>query len=259
MTDQLKQLSEAATQGVWCVLDTKHLSTRAGRIFDDRMGKPANAKFVRELVNAYRAGELVPASELAEARAREAVAYEVAADAVLHKPDEMLATNRAWVDDRPYVCEENAYHRIKGLTPDHATAALEQIKQQARDDEREAAEQWRKLALQFDCHRISAMQTIKMLVASKDDAVQHVAALRDAAEFIATPPKAGRDILEEARGEGFERGMKRAEEVAGALLPENGVGQPCNAEGRLIDSVRRECVESIRAALSADTQENSDE
>jgi ribonuclease HI len=149
MTD-LKQLSEAATGGVWGQYhgsngpwqdqankgkytdwDSSHCMSamnERGRYPIGQFKHADTAAFVEALVNAYRAGELIPASE---ARAREAVAYEVAADAVLHKSDEMLATNRTWVDDRPYVCEENVYRRIKDLAPDHTTTALEQIKADA--------------------------------------------------------------------------------------------------------------------------------
>ena len=200
MTNQLKQLSEAATEGPWFVLDTKHLSTRADRIFDDRMGKPANAKFVRELVNAYRAGELIPASE---ARACEAVAYEAAWAFMEAKCVDECSLEIRTRDDLEKALEE-------------PTTALEQIKQEARDEERQTANQWRELALQFDHHRIAAMQTIKMLLSSKDDAAQHVEALRDASAFIAAPPKAGNDILAEARDEGkreFEVDLKKVATV----------------------------------------------
>jgi hypothetical protein len=113
MTDQLKQLSEAIYARDLDGAGSMHICSKED---------PGAVEFI-------------PASE---ARAQVAVAYEVAADAVLHKSDEMLATNRTWVGDRPYVCEESAYRRIKDLAPDHTTTALEQIKQQARDEEREA-------------------------------------------------------------------------------------------------------------------------
>jgi hypothetical protein len=100
MTDQLKQLSEAATPGLWGQYhgsngpwqdqaketnryewDSSHdmsaMTPHAGRYRIGQFRRADTAAFVEALVNAYRAGELIPASE---ARAQVAVAYEVAAD-----------------------------------------------------------------------------------------------------------------------------------------------------------------------------------
>ena len=94
MTDQLKQLSEAATQGEWRVALERgcHGIIAASlpegganfiALVGNNDGDPekektrfTNAELMAAAVNAYRAGELIPASE---ARAQVAVAYEVAA------------------------------------------------------------------------------------------------------------------------------------------------------------------------------------
>lgn len=136
MTDQLKQLSEAATQGEWLVgakdagtderyLDGPHFSICklhhhcVGAIENEM---EANAAFICALVNAYRAGELVSASE---ARAQVAVAYEVAADELAKWSEPDVKLDHSLTDEMA---------AIRALVPDHTTTALEQIKQQARDE-----------------------------------------------------------------------------------------------------------------------------
>ena len=111
MTDQLKQLAEAATPGEW-------------RFSAEEVA--ANGKLIAALVNAYRAGELIPASE---ARAQVAVAYEVAANFVEKGCDVISA---AGFTEFARSAREIA-PQIRTLTPDLAATALEQIKQEARD------------------------------------------------------------------------------------------------------------------------------
>jgi len=81
MTNQLKQLSEAATQGEWSwshfgavkSIRTEETTMAHFHISPERRAQE-DVEFITALVNAYRAGELIPTEE---ARAREAVAYEV--------------------------------------------------------------------------------------------------------------------------------------------------------------------------------------
>lgn len=148
MTNQLKQLSEAATQGEW-----QELGTTRGCVFVDgekiQQANDFNSLFACILVNAYRAGELIPASELTEARAQVAVAYEVAADksndfysyaAEMAPKAEYRSAAQIRLNHRAGMASEIS-DAIRNLTPDHTTTALEQIRQQERDEgKREAAE-----------------------------------------------------------------------------------------------------------------------
>ena len=149
MTGQLKQLSEAATQGEWRIRTLENFGWNIvhyvnGDKFDlqrvSKCGNEPDANFIVALVNAYRAGELIPAEE---ARAREAVAYGVAAKVCTgdeDRPERISASALRKMS----VSEQFAYEQvvlawkdaveILALTPDHTTTALEQIKQEARDE-----------------------------------------------------------------------------------------------------------------------------
>ena len=140
MTDQLKQLSEAATQGDW-TQEGRNLYADARINSEDNVNgflglvsphhendwiSLRDAEFICALVNAYRAGELVPAEE---ARAREAVAYEVAAK---------MAQGCGLIIAPESVSQRVGAESVKGqiatcirtLTAADTTAALEQIKQE---------------------------------------------------------------------------------------------------------------------------------
>jgi hypothetical protein len=229
MTNQLKQLSEVATQGEWTGHNMVHEENRP--MTPDELGEyvtnavklspetrflfvsgkseqdgedvdichvgngpkgPQNTAFICALVNAYRAGELIPASELdcwkqvrdavatfegqgeswpkhgnaplavtasyamkrsrikeleaqlTEAHAREAVAYEVVEAISAYETAETAAADTGSEDDYWFVFEcwdavqtkKAAF--LDATDPAHTTTALEQIRQQARDEEREA-------------------------------------------------------------------------------------------------------------------------
>lgn len=165
MTKQLKQLSEAATQGDWIVNQRAMFSVEAperrgicstgGYSNNRRDGEElfaenvANAAFIATLVNAYRAGELVPAEE---ARAREAAVQVLMMDEVgflLNFIDKLMEPEDGGVSmhaqgQTPDWFVRAAYISCYGCSPDHAdhtTTALEQIKQETRDEgKREAAD-----------------------------------------------------------------------------------------------------------------------
>lgn len=136
MTNQLKQLSEAAAwpREIWMAERHEHdqgliygvLSEHAtisrfdgdkerDREFHHYIDADIHESAERYHKARYEALE----AQLTEARAREAVAYEVAA---VH------------FDPEPYIEDtegESIARRIRALPPDHTTTALEQIKQEA--------------------------------------------------------------------------------------------------------------------------------
>lgn len=169
MTDQLKQLSEAATEEAKFLIQKSgayyrpnsrgytNSAIQAGRYTlneaisithpNGPAGPRDNMRFfheddvVCEDWKAYRALK----SQLTEAKAREAVAYEVAAKACWKQAayrTEQLNLNVSDIQRARWIAgakqAEMMAQAIEDMRPTHTTTALEQIKQQARDEEREA-------------------------------------------------------------------------------------------------------------------------
>ena len=145
MTDQLKQLSEAAA-GMDTARVVSRLNELRGFVWGpDECGQD-DAETCDEAVSLIQALE----AQLTEARAREAVAYEVAAK-VCTGDEDRPAKLSASVLRKMSIADQFAHEQvvlafrgadaIRALTPHHTTTALEQIKQEARDEgKREAAE-----------------------------------------------------------------------------------------------------------------------
>ena len=156
VSDELKRLSDAAAKGPWHYRPREHddwgLIRGDEAVFDDEESGPpvasakpiwgdydfdahraagtdpmaANGRFITELVNAYRAGDLVPAAQLAEAQAREAVAYKVAAD--VYDDVRSIYWGRTLAE-----MQSRVVGKIRALAPTETTAALDRIKAEARN------------------------------------------------------------------------------------------------------------------------------
>lgn len=143
MTDQLKQLSEAIyardldgtgsmhicsmeDEGAVELVPTSHLETATlgERLLRNCKSKPATIPWPHRIL--HEANDRIESLEaqLTEAKAREAVAYEVAAQIPLD-----------WLRDYPAAeTRKSIALSIRALTSDHTTTALEQIKQEARGE-----------------------------------------------------------------------------------------------------------------------------
>jgi hypothetical protein len=73
----------------------------------------------------------------------------------------------------------------------HIEAVREKDREEARKEEEEATDDWRRLALQFDCHRMQALGHLKAML---QDPTVHRA---NAEQFLAARPLSGEVVLAE--------------------------------------------------------------
>lgn len=109
--------------------------------------------------------------------------------------------------------EERAVFTVSPASPDHTAAVVALI--EGLSDRAESCDQWRKLALQFDRHRIEAMSLIKSVAAGTAGATE-CAAFAAAPPPLTSPAEAERDALREALAEAIEFADQDAQALTAA-------------------------------------------
>lgn len=112
--------------------------------------------------------------------------------------EELVKESGRTASEKTRADQMSLQHRMQADLHSEARQAVSRLSDELRE-EVESCNAWRRLAHQFDGHRMQAMGFLKFLVKNKDNEDKVQAMLADASEFIKLGPVCGDEVYEQRK------------------------------------------------------------